>query len=136
MARSEIIIDTSALIAFLVSSETHHQTAKNYILKHPDQKWIILETVFNETVTWIRTRISSQSSVEVGQVLRTEHRYVHISDQDEKEIWKVFCKYDDKKWSYTDCSLLVMAHRLEVFEVFTFDKHIYQMSGLGIICVP
>ncbi|WP_235620777.1 PIN domain-containing protein [Halothece sp. PCC 7418] len=69
MTEPEIIVDTSALIAFLVSSETHHQTAKEYILNHPYQEWIILETVFNETVTWIRTRVSSQASVEVGEIL-------------------------------------------------------------------
>jgi len=33
-------------------------------------------------------------------------------------------------------SLLVMARRLSVYEIFTFDKHIQQMAGLGIRCVP
>ena len=35
----EIIVDTSALIAFFVNSETHH----------PQNRWIILESVFDET---------------------------------------------------------------------------------------
>ncbi|MCZ8096979.1 MAG: hypothetical protein O9972_03580 [Burkholderiales bacterium] len=39
---------------------------------------------------------------------------------------------NDKKWSYTDCSILVMAHRLQIFKVFAFDDHIRQMAGLGI----
>ncbi|ELP56171.1 hypothetical protein O53_771 [Microcystis aeruginosa TAIHU98] len=35
-------------------------------------------------------------------------------------IWQyleAFCQYNDKKWSYTDCSILVMAHRLQIFKV-------------------
>jgi predicted nucleic acid-binding protein len=132
----EIIVDTSALIAFFVRSENHHQAAQKYCQKNPYKSWIILESVFDETVTWIRTKVSSQASIQVGQILRGEHRYVNLSDADDTATWEAFCKYDDKKWSYTDCSILVMAHRLKVFEVFAFDEHIYQMAGLGIICVP
>ncbi len=132
----EVIVDTSALIAFFVGSETHHKAAQQYFLQNPDTRWIILESVFDETVTWIRARISSKGSIEIGQILRQEHRYVTLSDTDDAATWEAFCKYDDKAWSYTDCSILVMAHRLGVFEVFAFDEHIRQMAGLGIICVP
>ncbi len=136
MTPQEIIVDTSALIAFFVKSETHHQAAKKYIVDNPENRWIILETVFDETVTWIRTKISSEASITIGKVLRTEHSYLNISDSEDAEIWEIFCKYNDKKWSYTDCSILVMAHRRKIFEVFAFDEHIRQMAGLGIICVP
>ncbi|PSF34466.1 PIN domain-containing protein [Aphanothece hegewaldii CCALA 016] len=132
----EIIVDTSALVAFFVRSETHHHSAIQYISQNPQKRWIILETVFDETVTWLRTKISSQVSIQVGQLLRTEHLYINLSDYDDAKVWEAFCKYDDKKWSYTDCSILVMAYRLEVLEVFSFDEHIRQMAGLGIICVP
>lgn len=136
MTNQQIIVDTSALIAFFVKSETNHQAAKKYFLNNPHNRWMILETFFDETVTWIRTKISSPASITIGQVLRTEHYYVNISDDDDAEIWENFCKYNDKKWSYTDCSILVMAHRLKTFQVFAFDEHIRQMAGLGIICVP
>ena len=59
----EIIVDTSALIAFFVKSETNHLKAKEFVLNHQDNGWIILETVFDETVTWVRTRISSSASI-------------------------------------------------------------------------
>jgi predicted nucleic acid-binding protein len=132
----EIIVDTSALVAFFVRSETHHQAAQQYCPKNPKKRWMILESVFDETVTWIRTKISSKSSIQIGQILREEHRYINLSDADDTAIWGAFCKYDDKKWSYTDCSILVMAYHLQVLEVFAFDDHIRQMAGLGIISVP
>ncbi|MGI0481511.1 type II toxin-antitoxin system VapC family toxin [Geminocystis sp. CENA526] len=132
----KIIVDTSALIAFFVKSESNHKIAKEYVLNHQYYRWIILETVFDETVTWIRTKISINASIKIGQILRTEHHYINISDQEDQLIWQTFCKYDDKKWSYTDCSILVMAHRLNIFQVFAFDEHIRQMAGNGIICVP
>ena len=92
--------------------------------------------MFDKTVTWLRLRVSIQASIEIGDVLRREHTYIALSEADDHAMWETFCRYDDKLWSYTDCSLLVMAQRLGVFEVVSFDQHIRQMAGLGIICMP
>jgi uncharacterized protein len=133
---SEIIVDTSALIAFFVKSERNHGAARQFYQQNQDASWIILESVFDETVTWFRSKISAGASIQIGRVLRQEHRYVNLTDDDDRAIWETFCRYDDQLWSYTDCSILVMAQRLRVFEVFSFDVHIRQMAGLGIMCVP
>lgn len=132
----EIIVDTSALVAFFVQSEQHHPAARRYAAQHPSVRWIVLETVFDEFVTWMRAKVSISSSIQVGYILREEHLYVNISDAADAATWEAFCRYDDKHWSYTDCSILAMAHGLGVSEVFAFDEHIEQMSGLGIRCVP
>jgi predicted nucleic acid-binding protein len=132
----EIIVDTSALIAFFVQSEKHHLAARDYAAQHQSTRWLILETVFDEFVTWIRAKVSVADSIHVGRILREEHLYVNVSDADDAATWEAFCRYDDKPWSYTDCSILAMAHKLGISEVFTFDVHIRQMEGLGIRCVP
>ncbi len=128
---AELLVDTSALIAFFVKSEEHHEAARQYVLTHPRTRWVILGSVFDETVTWFRAKVSIADSITIGGVLRTEHRYYYLSDD-----WEAFRRYDDKAWSYTDCSLLVMARRLGIPHVFAFDEHINQMAGLGIIPVP
>lgn len=76
------------------------------------------------------------ASIKIGRVLREEHTYIALSEADDRARWETFCRYDDKFWSYTDCSLLVMAQRLGISEIVSFDQHIHQMAGLGIICVP
>ncbi len=133
---SEIIVDTSALIAFFFQSEKHHPAAQRYAAQNPAIRWIILESVFDEFVTWMRAKVSISSSIQVGRVLREEHIYVNIADTDDTATWEAFSRYDDKQWSYTDCSILVMSHKLGVSDVFAFDKHIQQMAGLGVRCVP
>lgn len=129
---AQVLMDTSALIAFFIGSEKHHLAIKNYVLKHPIVQWVILSSVFDETVTWLKLRVSVQASVEIGHVLREEHLYIALSESDDDATWETCCRYDDKLWSYTDCSLLVMAQRLGVSEVASFDRHIRQMAGLGI----
>lgn len=133
---AQVLVDTSALVAFFVQSEKHHLAVKSYVLDHPTIQWVILSSVFDETVTWLRLRVSVPASIEVGRVLREEHRYITLSAADDYATWEAFYRYDDKLWSYTDCSLLVMAQRLEIPEILSFDQHIRQMAGLGIICVP
>ena len=55
---SEIVVDTSALVAFFVQSEKCHPAARRYAAQHPTAQWIILETVFDEFVTWVRVKVS------------------------------------------------------------------------------
>lgn len=133
---THIIVDTSALIAFFIKTETHHFAAQYYVQQYPHLNWIILQTVFNEFVTWMRVRTSISKSIAVGQIIRKEHLYVNLSNEDDIATWQAFCKYDDKPWSYTDCSILIMAQKLNVSKVFAFDDHFKQMAGLGIQCVP
>lgn len=133
---SEVITDTSALIAFFVKSEKNHPVAKGFMLQNKNMRWLIPESVFDETVTWIRRKISIKSSIQIGKILRDEHHYINLSEEDDAETWKIFCQYDDKQWSYTDCSLIAIARRLSRNKIFAFDEHIRQMSGLGIVSVP
>jgi predicted nucleic acid-binding protein len=133
---SDIMVGTSALIAFFVQSEKHHPAAQRYAMQHPTARWVILETVFDEFVTWMRAKVSISSSIQAGRIVREEHLYVNISDADDDAVWETFCRYDDKRWSYTDCSILMMARKLGISDVFTFDDHIQQMAGLGIRCLP
>jgi uncharacterized protein len=130
------LVDTSAIVAFFVRSEVHHQSAKQFFQRHKQTRWIVLSTIFDETVTWHRAKISSLASIQVGKALRDEHHYIHLSNEEDEAVWQAFCKYQDKGWSYTDCSLLVMSQKLEVPNVILFDDHIRQMAGLGIICLP
>jgi predicted nucleic acid-binding protein len=133
---SKVIVDTSALIAFFIQSEEHHIEVQHYTAQNSATQWIILETVFDEFVTWMRAKVSISSSIQVGRILREEHIYVNISDTDNTATWEILSQYDDKQWSYTDCSILAMANKLGILEVLAFDEHFRQMAGFGIRCVP
>ena len=71
-------------------------------------------------------------AVQTGQWLRKSplYRWVAVAPDDEREVWAVFQQYADKRWSYTDCALLVMSRRLKVNQVFSFDAHVAQMPGV------
>ncbi len=89
---AEIIVDTSALIAFFIRSEKHHQIAQEYAVKNPTERWVIFETVFDKFVTWMRAKVSIASSIQVGYILREEHIYINISKADDTATWNTFTK--------------------------------------------
>lgn len=90
----QVIVDTSALVAFFVRADKNHSIAQSYVAQHPATRWIILETVFDEFVTWLRAKSSISTSIQIGRVLRTEHIYVNISNADDAATWDIFCRYD------------------------------------------
>ena len=124
----QVLVDTSALIAFFVRSEKHHPTIKTYLMENPSVQWVILSSVFDETLTWLRIKVSIAASIEIGHLLRNEHPYIVLSEEDDRAVWEIFRRYNDKQWSYTDCSLLAMAQHLDIPRILSFDHHIEHLS--------
>jgi len=83
-------------------------------------------------MTLIKARMGAEVAVRTGHELRHSslYQWVAVGPDDEHEVWAVFQKYDDKGWSYIDCGLFVMAQRLRINQVFSFDDHFKQMPGL------
>jgi len=63
-------------------------------------------------------------------------RFYRLAVEDADETWDIFSRYVDKEWSYVDCSLLAVARRLQLRQIFAFDHHFDQMASLGIRRVP
>lgn len=133
---NQILVDTSALIAFFFRANKNHETAQAYIAQFPHKQWVILSPILAETVTWIRAKASVRQSIAIGALLRQEHQYLPLTKADDALTWEMFRRYDDKLWSYADCAVLALSQQLGIHEVFAFDDHFRQMAGPGVHCVP
>ncbi|MEX2015753.1 MAG: hypothetical protein WD873_03880 [Candidatus Hydrogenedentales bacterium] len=47
--------------------------------------------------------------------------------------WDVFRRYDDKRWSFTDCTIRVVMERLGVTTAFAFDAHFRQFESVTVV---
>lgn len=131
-----IIVDTSALIAYSMKFERKHQIIRSYIKEHPDYELIIVSTVFSELMTWLRQKVHQKYAIPIGTFLREECTYHHISQGDDDETWRIYKETLDKKWSYTDCSLLAVSKNLNIPLILSIDHHFHQMKSFGITVVP
>jgi predicted nucleic acid-binding protein len=132
------LIDTGAIYALVTTTDRHHSEARDFLRRWMQRKGVfcLSDLFFVETMTLIKRRMGSAMAIQVGRELRENPLFVWISltPDLEKETWSVFQSYEDKEWSYTDCELLVLSNRLNVFNIFAFDAHFRQMPGIR--CLP
>ena len=134
--KNSIIVDTSALIAYFIQSEKKHQCVNSYIKTHPKQEWIIVSTVFSEIMTWLRLKVHPRHAIPIGSFLREQCYYHPITPSEDEVTWDIYKTYSDKKWSFTDCSLLAVSKEENVPLILSIDHHFHQMKSFGITVVP
>lgn len=129
---TEILIDSGAFLAMLDARDKYHSDAQIFIAAHESESFVIPDTIFAETMTLVKARLGAKAAILLGERIFLSPRFqlVRLSDSDHQAVWNIFKQYDDKAWSYADCSLLAMAHRMQITSVFSFDHHISQMAEL------
>lgn len=127
-----LLIDTSALLAMVDAGDKYHAAAVAFVRARLPAIFYLPETVFIETMVLTKARLGAGPAVELGNriMASTYFPLLYLTMEDRQATWEIFSRYTDKDWSYVDCSILALARRLEVAEVFTFDRHFDQMAGL------
>ena len=132
---STLLIDTSALHALNYARDDNHTRAVIYFKSLAGRvKPILTEWVLLETMNLTKARLGPEYAIAFGRHLKASKAFypMVLNDEDKRTTWDIFERYDDKDWSYVDCSLLAMAQRLKLRRVFTFDHHFRQM-GLEVV---
>jgi predicted nucleic acid-binding protein len=128
---TRLIVDTSALYALADRCDTNHFRATIFLKEYQVSGGMLMSNhVFDEIMTLSKVRLGVQVACQMGLRLR-QSRFVEMvvfSMEEEQETWRVFNRYRDKDWSYTDCACLVLAQRNDIKEAFTFDHHFAQMG--------
>jgi predicted nucleic acid-binding protein len=128
---STLLIDTSALHALNYARDDYHAQALAYFKSLAGRvKPILTEWVFVETMNLTKARLGPAYAIAFGRQLKTSKAFypLILTDIDKRTTWDIFEQYQDKHWSYVDCSLLAVARRLKVKKIFAFDHHFQQME--------
>jgi len=134
MIPQRALIDTGAIFAFVVRTDEHHEAAKDFVESWVDDGGVFVlgDVVFAETMTLLKSRISSTVAIRVGDELRRNpvYAWAALGSAGERDTWAIFQRYADKDWSYTDCAILALARREKISQVFAFDHHFSQMPDI------
>jgi predicted nucleic acid-binding protein len=128
---STMLIDTSALHALNHARDDNHLQAVTYFKSLAGRvKPILTEWVFVETMNLTKARLGPKYAIAFGRQLRASRTFypLLLTDVDKRTTWAIFEQYEDKDWSYVDCSLLAVAQRLSIKRIFAFDHHLRQMG--------
>jgi hypothetical protein len=122
-----IFVDTSAFLALENRRDLCHSKAllfKDTCLK-TGQAFVTSDYVLDESYTIIRLRAGHTIAVQFGESLRKSQfiHIEHITPEIIEEAWRLFKKFEDHDFSFTDCTSFTLMERLNVISAFTFDAH-------------
>jgi predicted nucleic acid-binding protein len=134
MAKETIFVDTSAWYATIDKNDRDHMAAVAKI-QNLDHPLVTSNYIFDETLTLLKTRLNSAIAIQFGQKLWNQEvaTLIRITEEDEARAWAIFRQYEDKGFSFTDCTSFALVERLEVNTIFAFDDHFAQYGKFTIL---
>ncbi len=131
--RRGVLLDTCFFLALQNNDDVNHEKAIDLSERLASEGAVFWTTdyVLDEAITFaIRQTGSRKLAIEVAQLILAED-HVHLEWMNESRVRRSFAafkKYDDKKFSFTDCSLIVLA-QAEGFEwIVSFDEEFKKIT--------
>ncbi len=125
----KVFLDTGAFLALADEDDDYHSVAKSIHAQLLGTRAPLLTSnfVLAETYTLIRFKVGHDAAVEfMKQFDQTGIKVLRVSAAIEHTAKAIFTRYDDKEFSFVDCTsfALIDHHRLD--HAFAFDGHFRQ----------
>ena len=134
MPQNKIFVDTSAWYAIIDKNDRDHAVAATKI-QVLDRPLVTSNYILDEILTLLKAKLGFTVAVPFGQKLWNQEisALVRITEDDEERAWRIFRQYDDKGFSFTDCTSFDLMERLDINTVFTCDDHFIQYGKFVIL---
>ena len=133
-----IFVDTGFLIAIINKDDKYHPEAIRTYQKIKELarkrlvELIYTDYIFDEVMAFLVSRSVTHSTiVEYGNNLRKSQlfQFIFISETMYDESWKMFKKYQDKQWSFTDVTSFYVMETFGITYYLSYDEHFEQFTG-------
>jgi len=128
-----IFVDTGAWFARVVPTDPDHAAANAWFVQNREPL-ITSDYVVDETLTLLRTRGERRRAMEMGLLFFSGRiaRLYFLSEADLRAAWQIFEQFEDKDWSFTDCTSKVLCERLAITQAVAFDEHFRQFGSMTV----
>jgi predicted nucleic acid-binding protein len=137
---SRVFVDTWAWYALADKADADHELAQltNDELLDAGHTFVTTNFVLDETLTLIRYNVSHTAAVKFWQTLQKLIAarlviLVRVGEDQEAAAWRIFERYADQEFSYTDCTSFAVMKALKLSRSFTSDSH---FATMGFVVVP
>ncbi len=130
----KLLVDTGALLAFLLKSDQHHRQAVEFVRAHPNARFVLSSLILNEVVTRLRARADAPRAADTGRKLLESRRYsvVFVDAPLVQRGLDRLEQFADKRLSLTDCVSFELIDRLGLQGAFAFDRD-FRDCGYGMV---
>ena len=128
----KLFADTSGWVAAFDRDDQRHVQAQSAFAALLTQTNLIYTSdyIVAETITFLLSHCNHFQAAKFGRAVRrsVNTRIIHIDEDLWHEAWELFQRYDDKEYSFVDCTSFVLMRTLKLRDVFGFDHHFEQMG--------
>ena len=131
-----MFIDTGAFLARYLSNDQYHTSAVSQWdeTEKAAVPCLTSSLVIAETLTLLGRRATYRFAAERARAIYASNilKIVRPSEADEFAALVYFEKFSDQKVSFVDCVSFALMNRLQIDEVFAFDRH-FQLAGFTVV---
>lgn len=119
----KLVVDSDFLIALYKPLDSNHQKAINIYKKIQNEYTLTaLNIVFQESTTVISKQIGMDNARNFHQLItKLIHEQVILTNELEKDTWKLFLKQTKKGTSFIDCANLAFCQKYKLDGILSFD---------------
>jgi hypothetical protein len=133
----EIFADTSGWMACADSGDPHHHAALERRNEWLEDGGVLIATdyIVDETLTLLRIRLGLPAAKKWWEAVSGSPRVtiLTLTGEDLEEARRLFFKYRDKEFSFTDCTCFALMKRRKIRTALATDRHFKQA---GFSCLP
>jgi len=123
----KLFVDTSAWFALIDRSDQNHEAAAGFVRQFQVEPvtWHLTDYIVDETATLLSLKVSHQQAVAFLDFLDRSRQVMrsHVTPDLLGKAEKIFRRYRDKKWSFTDCVSFAYMDSQGLADVFAFDHN-------------
>jgi predicted nucleic acid-binding protein len=132
-----VFVDTSAFIALLDPRDDCHAQAVHVeqSLSSRAVRLVTTNFVLDETCTELRGKIQHSAILRFRDSVRQSRwlSVIRITEALEARAWEIFARYEDKDFSFTDCTSFAVMKQLGITTAFAFDEHFEQFGFIRVL---
>lgn len=154
-----IFVDTGGWVGYISPDDDYHAQANTW-MRSNRQILVTTDYVLDESLTLLKARGEPMRAQQLGALLFGDFgststsasafphtsagsstvpssgsmmRLYYLMPEDILEAWQVFRRYEDKEWSFTDCTSKVVIEKLGLTRAFSFDHHFRQFGTVTVV---
>lgn len=133
-----VFVDTSGWKAYLDLKDSGHRLAREVFEKCRREKLRLCTSdyVVSETLTLLRMRpgLGHAIACQFGRLVEDSQaiEFLFVTPKLFQKAWQIFKRYDDKDFSFVDCTSFALMEDLKLTQAIAFDSHFTQY---GFVCL-
>jgi predicted nucleic acid-binding protein len=128
-------VDTGGWVAYFDVADKYHRDIKEFFQDVFQRKKYRLATsdyVLDESVTYLRYNVGHATAVTAFNRIRAMVQqgiidWLTVDEDIIQRAGEIFIKYDDQKFSFTDCTSFALCERERITHAVAVDKHFQTM---------